>query len=181
MSPHSRAPHGLCVLVWRVCVHVCVYSIINPVGDSHNPTWNFLNKGLIFRGSCCTVKEGGPLSFSWMYQQNQTLKTKLCVETSGTLSVFYCQSVVSLKQPGIITQAKTSWLYSSANYFSFLKNKCLYAFDHIVNLLLWKNLHIYSLTKIILETIIDTQTMSNAGSQEIWLLQRRILPYYHLF
>lgn len=139
-----------------MCARVCVHSIISPVGDSHKPTWNFLNKGLIFTGSCCTVKEGGPLSFSWMYLENQTLKTKLCVETSGTSPVFYCQSVVSLKQLGIITQAITSWLYSSANYFSFLKDKCLYAFDHIVNLLLWKKLHIYSLIKILLETTIQT-------------------------
>lgn len=42
-------------------VCVCVYSIIGPAGDggscSHKPTWNFLNKGLIFTGSC-TVLEG---------------------------------------------------------------------------------------------------------------------------
>lgn len=59
MSPHNRppvAPHALCLCA-SVCVWVClcVYSIIGPVGDGgscgHKPTWNFLNKGLIFTGS----------------------------------------------------------------------------------------------------------------------------------
>lgn len=84
------------------------------------------------------------------------LKTKLCVETSGTSSVFLLPIYLNLKQLGIITKAIKSWLYSSANYFSFLKDKCLYAFDHIVNLVLWKNLHISSLIKMILETAIQT-------------------------
>lgn len=84
------------------------------------------------------------------------LKNKAVCRNIWDLICFLLQSLVSLKQLGIITQAITSWLYSSANYFSLLKDKCLYAFDHIVNLLFWKNLHIYSLIKIILETTIQT-------------------------
>lgn len=65
MSPHNRAPVALHVLCVWVCVgvFVCVtaYSIIGAVGDGgscgHKLTWNFLNKGLIFTGSC-TVLEG---------------------------------------------------------------------------------------------------------------------------
>lgn len=41
---------------------MCVLnSIIGPVGDGglcgHKPTWNFLNKGLIFTGSCTVPEE----------------------------------------------------------------------------------------------------------------------------
>lgn len=49
-----------------VCVCVCVHSIIGPVGDGgscgHKPTWNFLNKGLIFTGSCAVLEGVSSLS-----------------------------------------------------------------------------------------------------------------------
>lgn len=51
----------LCMCCVCVCVCVTAYSIIGPVGDGgscgRKPTWNFLNKGLIFTGSG-TMLEG---------------------------------------------------------------------------------------------------------------------------
>lgn len=171
-----------CVCLYeRVCARVCVYSIISPVGDSHKLTWNFLNKGLIFTGSCCTVKEGGPLSFSWMYLQNQTLKTKLCVETSGTSSVFYCQSVVSKATGHYYTINNTLTLFQRKLFFPLKTQMSVCFWPHSEFIVVEEFTHLLTYQDHIRNYNTDTQTVPNAGSDEIWLLQRQILPYCHLF
>lgn len=71
----------------RVCararVRVCVYSIISPAGDgascSHKPTWNFLNKGLIFIGSRCTVTGKEVASFFPIYAPTESYQENKAV------------------------------------------------------------------------------------------------------
>lgn len=86
---------------------MCVLnSIIGPVGDGglcgHKPTWNFLNKGLIFTGSCTVPEEFlSPMVvvfFPLFNQRNRTLTgvihsdlafTLFCVVEFSDLELIY--------------------------------------------------------------------------------------------
>ncbi len=105
-----------CVVCVCVCVgvFVCVtaYSIIGPVGDGgscgHKLTWNFLNKGLIFTGSCTVLEGVSPRSLiSSPSRSHQRYSV-------STYTFLLCVCVVSLsdlevsnkKGPGILCGQK---------------------------------------------------------------------------